>query len=136
MNNPNDLRNLLAQHIGSDKLYAHSFVRTFTYTPGVRDFAKHAGGGAYWLLDTLATEPAIHQAVRDNGFAIAVLDVPASADKATLTVADDVDGDRFEGAAFEHKLPTDCPAGQWKFYLVPNVLGEHIVTTCLMPSEY
>lgn len=35
MNNPNDLRTLLAQHIGSDKLYEHSLVRTFTYTPGV-----------------------------------------------------------------------------------------------------
>lgn len=136
MNNPNDLRNLLAQHIGSDKLYEHPLVRIFTYTPGVRDFAQHAGGGAFWLLDILATEPAIRQAVRDNGFAIAVLDVPASADMATLTVANDVDGDRFEGVAFERKLLTDCPVGQWKFYLVPNVLDEHTVTTCLLPSEY
>lgn len=121
MNNGLELYSQLRQYIGGDTVYHHSLVKSFLYTSGVRDFAKNAGGGAYWLLDILATEPAIAKLVVETGFAVVTLNVTGST--ALLTVA----ADSGEPPVFSSNIPfTDCPEapvtpldtdGSWKFYI-------------------
>lgn len=131
MKDTEELRALLANYCGSEILYVHALVHHFVYTKGVQAFAKNAGNGAYWLLDILATEPAIRQVTRDEGFAVALLRVEAG--KFTLSVGSDLDGETVVGQVFSIRGNfTDCPAGDWKFYLVYD--GERIA--CLLPSEY
>lgn len=154
MTDANELRAALVHYTGSEELYRHALVKSFTYTEGVRHFFQNAGGGAYWLSDILATEPAIARAVRDAGMHLAVLDVKDG--HAKLTVARDAEslyyegvggrrdlmGYSFQGVVLERQIDmTDCPAGLWKFYLIENVIGDskggqRAVITCLLPSEY
>lgn len=136
MNDPHELRRRLADHTGSTRPYRHSLVRSFFYTEGVREFAQHAGGGAYWLLDILGTEPKIREHVMGKGFAIVVLNVVGS--QALLTVANDLD-DRngFEDVVFRRQIEfTDCPVGEWKFYLEPTRIGAVTGVMCLLPQEH
>jgi len=66
---------------------------------------------------------------RDEGFAIALLRVKAG--KFTLSVGSDLDGETVVGQVFSRRGNfTDCPAGDWKFYLVYD--GERI--TCCPPN--
>lgn len=129
MEHTQDLRNLLSQHYGSECIFRHPMVRSFLYTEGVQAFAEHAGNGAYWFLDIIATEPDIKAGMRKHGFVIIVLDVKDG--KAELTVSRDYDSskhkhiDSFFGRTFDF---TDCPEGVWMFYLTDN--------TMLLPSEY
>ena len=145
MKDGNELLASMGQFTGSMTLYRHPLVRRFTYTEGVRHFALNAGGGAVWLLDILATEPAIRNLVLgdgpDCGFASVRIFVEGT--KGTITV-DDGNGN----VKFTRVLDyTDCPerpaarsqhddAQGWLFFIEPNQLGDG--TTCMTmmwPSE-
>ena len=131
MNNPQDLINLLANHYGSESVFRHSLVRNVCYTEGVQAFAQHAGGGGYWLLDILATEPAILGLAKSEGIAFATLAVKDG--KAVLSVA----ADSGIPPVFSQAIPyTDCPDGDWLFYLSATEVGDQPVVMILLPSEY
>lgn len=138
MNNGNELHNLLRQHSGSEVIYKHPLVASFNYTEGVLEFAQKAGNGAYWMLDILATEPAILKQIKAFGFALVLLKVTGT--KFLLTVADDIG----EPPIFSLDGNTDCPEapvtesnpdGVWKFYLETGYVGNGVVTICMLPQE-
>lgn len=141
MTDANELRALLAQHYGGRDIFKHALVGTFNYTEGVRAFAKNAGGGAYWLLDIMATEPAIRDAVRGEGFCVALLSVNEG--RAELTVSRDAEVDPATKLTRPLELHftraidfTDCPDGQWKFYLTYTTVGSKDVILAMLPKEY
>lgn len=152
MNDAKELKTLLHQHTGSDQIFKHSLNPLFNYTEGVRSFAQNAGGGAYWLLDILASEPAIREAVRKDGLCVMLLDVREESGptkvtitepKAVLTVSRDADTDPDTKVVTPSDIRftqaidlTDCPVGQWKFYLTYTTVGTRNVTLALLPSEY
>lgn len=115
------LQERLSGYIGTENYYRHPLARPIKYTDGVRAFADHAE--AYWLVDILATQPEIVDQMRKGGFAMA-----------TLTVGEDNEADLVATDGDEHTVYkrhlnyTDCPPGEWKFYLVGEVI--------LLPSEY
>lgn len=131
MHTTQELQQELNQHYGSESVFRHALVRNVCYTEGVQAFAQHAGGGAYWLLDILATEPAILRLARAEGIAFATLAVKDG--KAVLSVA----ADSGVPPVFSQVIPyTDCPDGDWLFYLQPTeVVGQEVIMI-LLPSEY
>lgn len=139
MNDGREILDHLRQCTGSEVLYRHTLVRAFTYTEGVLFFAKNAGGGAYWFLDTLATEPAVRKQVMEDGFAAVKLHVMNG--KALLQVEDGNDK-----VVFTEQINfTDCPecppdaegkARPWMFFIEPNQLGDGTkCMTMMWPSE-
>lgn len=124
MTDANELRAHLAHYIGTDQWYRHAFNKTCTYTDGVKAFAQNAGGGAYWLLDILMTEPLVLKSMRSLHFIAIWLNVTEDG-KADLTVRRDIGDPILFSRAIDR---TDCPAGEWRFYFVDNVL--------MIPSEY
>lgn len=131
MKDPNELRQQLRQHTGSQTVYRHALARSVCYTEGVQDFAQNAGGGAYWLLDILATEPKILGLAREEGIAFATLEVKGG--KAVLRVAADSD---IKPVFTRVITSTDCPDGDWMFYLQPTEVGDKPAVMILLPSEY
>ncbi|WP_225784547.1 DUF6876 family protein [Xenophilus sp. Marseille-Q4582] len=136
------LKQLLTNFTGSARLFRHSFVRRFTYTEGVRAFAQHAGGGAYWFLDILATEPKIQNHFRKDSFASVRLKVyPPEKGGCTITV-DDGNGNLVYFRDIEY---TDCPphpATQddseppWLFFMELGYLDDvHTSIVLMLPSE-
>lgn len=123
MNTPEALRAQLAGHSGGGDQYRHAFNRTCTYTEGVRDFAEHAGGGAYWLLDILMTQPEILTAQRKCG--IVFIDLEVADGKAVLNVKEDSGIPPLYTRNIDF---TDCPEGTWKFFFGDSVL--------MLPGEY
>lgn len=129
MNDTNELRAALRQYYGDgNPPFHHSLNRKFFYTRGVQFFAKNAGGGSYWLLDILAFEKATAAHLRENGFAVAKLVVDNEV--AMLTVTDE------GNLVFSQHIPyTDCPTGEWKFFLMQTVVGSTEGVMILLPSE-
>lgn len=138
-----ELLNELAGYTGSETVYHHGLVKSFFYTEGVRYFAQNAGRGAYWLLDILATEPKIKNAVMELG--LHLVEVQANKDHTgSVTIRIDTGRDPI----FVRKLDyTDCPVKPhdphregsepfWKFYLVPTMVGDTEGVLCLLPREY
>ena len=119
MNNP-DLRQALTQYTGSESWYRHNLNRNMLYTDGVRFFAENAGGGAYWFLDIIATE--VFPLLRNEPFIS--IEMTVEDDMAGI-VAGDGNGNVLWARHIEF---TDCPEGEWRFYLTDNVL--------LLPTEY
>lgn len=110
----------LHQFTGTETWYRHALVRAMLYTEGVKYFAESAGNGAYWFLDIVATElmpllkehPFIHIVLKSAGIWAAL-----------------VAGDGNNNGIYQRLIEsTDCPEGDWHFYLTNNVL--------LLPSEY
>lgn len=138
MNDGNLLYIALGAVHGGEEIYRHPANKLFNYTVGVREFARNAGKGAYWLLDILATEPAIWAQVRDDRFALVLLKVTGT--KAKLTV-DDGNG----VVKYARQLDfTDCPEapsnednpeGCWKFYIEQTYAGDQTVHLCMLPHE-
>lgn len=126
------LRAELAHYCGGDQPYKHSLNRKFCYTEGVRHFARNAGNqGAYWFLDILAFEPRVKQLVMVEGFALVLLSV-SSDNSATIEVKADSD----EAPTYSQSLEyTDCPEGEWKFYIEPTYVGADLVTMMMLPQE-
>ena len=124
---------------GGEDIYKHRLVKSFNYTEGVREFAREAGGGAYWMLDILATEPAIIKQIKDRRFALVLLKVTGST--ALLTVADDSGVPPLFTRTIDY---TDCPEapvtpsnseGAWKFYLEQSYAGDRPIILCMLPQE-
>lgn len=112
----------LDQFTGTDIWYRHPLNSEMFYTEGVQYFAE--AGGAYWLLDIIATE--IFQLLRKEAFISIRVDVKDG--KAKIT-ADD--GGKGDGPVLLYTRDieyTDLPEGEWKFFLTNDVL--------LLPSEY
>jgi hypothetical protein len=124
MQDTHELATLLHDHTGTTDWYKHPLNATCTYTDGVRAFAKHAGGGGYWLLDILFTEPVILRAMRDEGFLVVHLDVNDDR-SARLTARRDTCTPDLFSRRIDY---TDCPPGLWRFYFTGNVL--------MLPREY
>jgi hypothetical protein len=119
-NEPEELNTSLKQFTGTSQWYKHGLVPSLLYTDGVRYFAEHAGGGAYWFLDIVATE--IFPLQKDEAFILIELNVTGSAAEIVCTDGDDVE-------LYRRSIEfTDCPEGRWEFYLTDNVF--------LLPSEY
>ena len=125
------LKGELAHYCGGDQPYKHSLNPKFCYTAGTRYFAQKAGDGAYWLLDILATEPKIKQLVTDEGFALVTLSVN-SENSAVLRVRSDSDEAPIYYLSVEY---TDCPEGDWKFYIEEAHIGGSFVMLMMLPNE-
>jgi hypothetical protein len=110
----------LTQFYGSEKVYFNPLYKWLNYTDGVKYFLENAGGGAYWLLDIIGTE--LHALSRKEQFLSIKMTVADN--EADITVTDGNDGKLYS----RHIEYTDCPAGQWDFFLTNNVL--------MLPSEY
>jgi len=110
----------LKMFTGTEQWFRHPLSSNFLYTDGVKFFAEHCGGGAYWFLDILATELADLQEKEE--FMSITLDVVDSSAKIT---ADDGNGNVLWTRNIDF---TDAEVGTWKFFLTNNVL--------LLPSEY
>lgn len=119
---PNELRQGLNQFSGSETWYRHSINRNMLYTDGVQYFAETAG--AYWLLDIVATE--FMRLQRQEPFLSITL--KASGSKAKIVVTDGGRGGPEVVLKSKRIQFTTCPEGDWKFYLVDNVL--------MLPTEY
>ena len=118
-----DLKTELAQFTGSEHLYFNPLYRRLNYTDGIKYFAERAG--AYWLLDIIGTE--FHPKTTGENpkwdyFLSITMKVKDS--KAQVKVTDGNDT-TFTTKAISY---TDCPEGEWHFYLTDNVL--------MLASEY
>lgn len=144
--NAQELRAELSQHYGgSETVYFHALNKSFHYSPGMKAMFDHAGGGARWLSDILATQPEIQLGVHRHGFCVGVLAVRDS--KAQLTVSkdmramyganDEVIGYEPLEVVYERTIDwTDFPEGDWKIYLTWTSVGGKSVPMALLPNEY
>lgn len=118
--NKQELENGLTNFYGTENYYSHPLASRMLCTDGVRFFAENAGGGAHWWLDIVATE--VFPLLQVEPFIVTSL--VAQDNKAYLFATDGNDN-----VIWERKIDfTDCPDGEWKFFLVDNVL--------MIPSEY
>jgi hypothetical protein len=121
----------LNQFTGTEQWIRHPLNPKMLWTEGVDYFADKAR--AYWFIDLVALgiygEPGIVSAMKKEkeGFAVVMLHVKNG--KAMVEAFDDVPGRCLYHAGVDW---TDCPEGEWKFYLVDD--GEHV--TLLLPGEY
>lgn len=112
----------LAQFIGSETVYRHHLMRNVVYTEGVQYLADK--GGAYWLLDKIATLQ-MEPKVRAEEFQAWKLTVVGSS---ALLVCEDGNDNTVYTEQIEF---TDFPLASVTLYAVQ---GEH--RTIMLPSEY
>lgn len=126
MESATELQNHMGYYTGTEQYHFNPLNRNILYTDGARFFFENAGGGAYWLLDILITQPEILNALKQEGFLYVTLTVtPAST--AVLMVAND--SGEYATVYYRREIEyTDCPAGEWRLYMIGNVI--------LLPSEY
>lgn len=113
-------KNSLAQFYGTEQYYFNPLYKWMRYTDGVKYFAENAGNGAYWLLDIIGTE--LHQLTKTHDFINIEFNVTANSGKIS---ADDGNDHRIYQKRIDY---TDCPEGNYRFYLTDNVL--------MLDSEY
>ena len=132
----------LKMFTGTQQWFRHPLSSNFLYTDGVKFFAEHCGGGAYWFLDILATELAdlqekeefmsitldvVENSAETAGFlqekedSISITDV---VDRSAKITVDDGNGNVIWTRNIHF---TDAEKGSWKFFFTNNVL--------LLPSE-
>lgn len=110
----------LQQFTGTENYYRHGLVSSITYTDGARYLAEH--GGAYWLLDEIATGQMIRE-VRAVPFQAWKLTV--NADQTAVLVCEDGN----HHIMFEKKIEfTDFPLPEVRLWFQNNVI--------FLPSEY
>lgn len=114
------LQEALAQFIGTEDYHFNPLYRWLKYTDGVHYFANHAGNGAYWFLDIVGTELRNH--ALKHGFLD--IDLVVTAGNAVIAVGDG-NGRRLKRWT---GIFTDCPTGEYKFFLQRDVL--------MLSSEY
>ena len=111
----------LAQFTGTEHWYAHSLIRSITYTDGVKFMAEKAG--AYWLIDEVATNQ-LDPKISAEAFQVWKLVVNTEKSTAVLTCED---GDYNE--VFRKEITfTDFP--------LPEITLWYTNRTILLPSEY
>lgn len=142
MKDGSELHNALRQYTGTENVYRHSLVRNFFYSDGVQYFARNAGGGAYWMLDILATEPTIKRLVLGEdegcGFASVRLKVDSLTRKALLTVDDGNNNIKFSREIDITDCPSACKShndGCWLFFIEPTQVGGVVGSMMMLPSE-
>jgi hypothetical protein len=109
----------LSQFYGTEHYYqTFAFTPKLVHTDGVQYFAEQAG--AFWLLDVIATE--VYPLIKQNPFMVLTMTVN---DKKAKLVVDDGDANWIYQKNIDF---TDCPDGEYRFYLVGDVL--------MLPSEY
>lgn len=113
----------LVGFIGSEVQYVHPLFR-FRYTEGVHYLAIH--GGAWWLLDAIASYQAKLKKRKDMGFQVWTLRrTPEKArDSADLVCTDGNEGH----VVTQHIQYTDFPLDEIQIYWIDGVM--------LLPSEY
>ena len=112
MNNT-ELKQGLAHFTGTEHYFLHAISR-MKYTDGVQFFAENAGGGAYWFLDIVGTE--LMQIHMTEPFVSIML-------KAENGQADIIATDGNDKALYQRHIEfTDCPDGEWTFYLIDAIL--------------
>lgn len=103
----------LSQFYGTEAYHrTNMFVPQLVHTDGVHYFANEAG--AWWFLDIVASEH--YPLMKKEGFISIKLHVNDG--KADI-VAEDGD---LNVLAKKHLAFTDCPSGDFNFFLVDNVL--------------
>jgi hypothetical protein len=109
----------LSQFYGTEQYHkTFLFNPNLVHTDGVQYFADQAG--AFWLLDIIATE--VYPLTKKNPFMVITMTV---ADKKAKLVVDDGD----DNWIYQKNIDfTDCPDGEYRFYLIGDVL--------MLPSEY
>lgn len=120
--NAQQLQDGLAHFYGTENYFYNPLYRKLKYTDGVQFFALNAGNGALWFLDIIGTE--VHPLAKKKGEEFTHVKLKSAGGKADIT-ADDGNGNIFWQRHIEY---TDCPEGEWGFYLTDDVL--------LLPSEY
>lgn len=109
------------QHFTGTEQYHRLNMSQMVCTDGVKYFADHAGGGAYWFVDFVSFE--VFGRIKAEGFMFIKLLVHANA-TADIIVTNG-DGQ----ILFQKRIGfTDCYEGEWNFYLIDNVM--------LLPTEY
>lgn len=116
-----DLQSNLSQFIGTEQYHFNPLYRWLKYTDGVKYFAENAGGGAYWFLDIVGTE--LRELANFRGFLVIELLVNDSGN-ADIFVTDGDDSQLLK----RHIGWSDCPPGNWRFFLQGDVL--------MLTSEY
>jgi hypothetical protein len=118
---PKELSQNLCNFTGTEMWHRHGLVRDMLFTDGVHYFAESAGGGgAFWLLDIIATE--VFPLLKKEPFLV----IRAIVNTSDCHIfADDGNDNLVWSRYIEY---TDLQEGEWKFYLTDNVL--------LLPSEY
>jgi hypothetical protein len=109
--NTQELKDVLAQCYGTEG-YTR-YMGGLLLTDGAVVFAENAGGGAYWFLDIVWTE--LLPINKTEPFMSVILS--AKGDKADITATDGNDKPLFT----KHIGFTDCPDGDWGFYLIDGV---------------
>lgn len=117
-----DFPSNLAQFTGTEQYHFNPLYRWLRYTDGVKYFCQHAGGGAYWFLDIMGTE--MRKLSDAEPFVISIK-LSVKEDNACKITADDGDG---KILWFRNISYTDCPAGEYRFFLCNQVL--------MLASEY
>jgi hypothetical protein len=110
----------LLQFIGTTQWYRHPLVRTVAYTDGAQYVAEH--GGAYWLLDIIATSQRL-PAVRAESFQTWKLTVKS--DRTGVVTCEDGNGREVHRQNLDF---TDFPLPEITFYFTGNVI--------MLPTEY
>lgn len=111
----------LSQFCGTYNYYRSCiFAPKLVHTDGVQYFAENAGNGAFWFLDIVATE--FYPLLKKDPFLSIVLQVKNG--HANIFV-EDGNCETLETRTIEH---TDCPDGDYHFFLTDNVL--------MLSSEY
>lgn len=120
MTNPDELRAALSNFTGTEQYYFNHMYKWLNYTDGVKFFAENAGNGAYWLLDIIGTELMELAVIED----FLHIEFSSANDRGVINV-----GDGNGKILYTRNIDyTDCPYGNWEFYLTNGVL--------LLPSEY
>jgi hypothetical protein len=109
------------QFTGSENWYRHAINRNVFFTDGAQHVAEH--GGAYWLLDEIATIQPYNRAVAAEEFQVWKLAVRP--DRSATLTCDDGNGKIVFTKEIEH---TDFPLDEITLYFVNRVIH--------LPSEY
>ena len=112
---------VLAQFMGSERLFRHALVRDIVFTEGVKYVADAAG--AYWLLDEIAFAQKFQPAVRAEEFQ--VWDLAVAADRSALLACGDGNGRE----VFSKRI-------KWTDFSTPSIRFYVSNGTILLPSEY
>jgi uncharacterized protein DUF6876 len=110
----------LGHFTGTENWYRHPLIRSVTYTDGAQYVAEH--GGAYWLLDIMATMQ-FDKAVRAEPFQVWKLAVKP--DRSGTVTCEDGNGKEVYRQELEF---TDFPLPEITFYFTDKVI--------LLPTEY
>jgi hypothetical protein len=123
---PNDL----TQFIGSTTFYRHPLNRKLLHTEGVQFFLEKAK--AFWFLDAVALGVAGKRgwvpSVVPNYTDFAIVQMKVKDRSAQVAIKLDSGMPRLGG----FNTSTDCPEGDWTFYLADSPEG----VVLMLPSEY